>query len=158
MYIFDIRCISVSRARLVRSLVKSSRPHDPYELTATSHDMVMPLAHSHTLPLRAPGEQFFGVGVVDKPHGVGHRFGSCSHTRHDVTRRHDASLWGKFITFRRGVRVTGPGPGGLSAAVRGLLRGVISEIRHQTSLGSLQKSSVWALLSRRRVRQCRIFS
>ena len=38
--------------------------------------MRMPLAHAHTLPLRAPGEQFFGVGVVDKPHGVGHVCGN----------------------------------------------------------------------------------
>ena len=65
-----------ARARLVRSLVKSSRPHDPYELTATSHDMRIPLAHSHTLPLRALGKQFFGVGVVHKPHGVGHVCGN----------------------------------------------------------------------------------
>ena len=108
-----------ARARLVRSLVKNSRPHDPYELTATSHDMRMPLAHAHTLPLRAPGEQFFGVGVVDKPHGVGHVCGNNCQTCHELTRRHDASLWGKFITFRRGVRVTVPGSVGLAAAVRG---------------------------------------
>ena len=123
--IFDPGLSFGSRARLVRSLVKRSRPHDPHELTATSHDMRMPLAHSHTLPLRAPGEQFFGVGVVDKPHGVGYVCGN--NCRHELTRRHDASLWGKFITFRRGVRVTGTGPGGLNAAVRGSLRGVISE-------------------------------
>ena len=125
----------MSRARLVRSLVKSSRPHDPYELTATSHDMRMPLAHAHTLPLRAPGEQFFGVGVVDKPHGVGHVCGNNCQTCHELTRRHDASLWGKFITFRRGVRVTGTGSGGLTAAVRGSLRGVISENRYNSRIG-----------------------
>ena len=124
------------RARLVRSLVKRSRPHDPHELTATSHDMRMPLAHAHTLPLRAPGEQFFGVGVVDKPHGVGHVCGNNCDSCHDVTRRHDASLWGKFITFRRGVRVTGPGPSGLTAAVRGSLGGVILENKNVSGLGA----------------------
>ena len=127
MGFFKIRWASVSRARLVRSLVKSSRPHDPYELTATSHDMRMPLAHAHTLPaplLRQTNS--FGVGVVEKRHG-GDTFprngGSCS-------RHHSLNIcqpWGKFITFRRGVRVTGPGPGGLTAAVRGSFRGVISE-------------------------------
>ena len=95
----------------------------------------MPLAHAHTLPLRAPGEQFFGVGVVDKPHGVGHVCGNNCDSCHDVTRRHDASLWGKFITFRRGVRVTGPGSVGLAAAVRGFLRGVISENMYNNRTG-----------------------
>ena len=97
--------------------------------------MRMPLAHAHTLPLRAPGEQFFGVGVVDKPHGVGHVWGNNCDSCHDVTRRHDASLWGMFTTFRRGVRVTGPGPGGLTAAVRGSLRAVISENMYINRIG-----------------------
>ena len=124
-----------ARARLVRSLVKTSRPHDPYELTATSHDMRMPLAHAHTLPaplLRQTNS--FGVGVVEKRHG-GDTFprngDSCS-------RHHSLNIcqpWGKFITFRRGVRVTGPGPGGLTAAVRGSLRGVIPENRYINRIG-----------------------
>ena len=81
--------------------------------------MRMPLAHAYTLPLRAPGEQFFDVGVVDKPHGVGYVCGNNCQTCHELTRRHDASPWGKFNTFRGGVRVTGTGTSGITAEVRG---------------------------------------
>ena len=56
--------------------------------------------------------------------------------------------WGKFITFRRGVRVTGTGPGGLTAAVRGFygdLYRKIGVLAGSGSIGGVLKSSVRAL-------------